>query len=155
MLETDKADSTSYLERASDAPLSHEIEFLAVKAFTQGTRIANRYLQDLGLRARSYSVLAMACADLDPTQRDLAEFLSLDPSQIVSLVDELERDGLVRRLVDPSDRRSKVVHATEVGRARFAEAQLRTRSAENEALSGLEDRETLRSLLRRLVFAAD
>lgn len=156
MLDT-KSDGAGYLMRAADSPLSQEIEFLAVKAFAQGARVANRYLSDLGLRARPYSVLAMACTDLEPTQRDLAEFLSLDPSQIVALVDELERDGLVLRLVDPSDRRSKIIQATEAGRTLFAEARLRTRAAEDEALGALttDEHETLRRLLRKLVFGSD
>jgi DNA-binding MarR family transcriptional regulator len=139
---------------ASDSALAFEIEFLVVKASVQGTRLANRYLAPLGLRVRSYSVLALACGGIDPTQRELAEFLALDPSQIVALVDELERDGFVRREVAPADRRSNVVRATDAGQALFAEATSHTRVAESDALAVLTmgERDQLRTLLRRVLF---
>ena len=53
---------------------------------------------------------------------ELAAQQSLDPSSITSLVDRLERDGLVLREPDPSDGRVRRVALTAVGlqtRARF------------------------------------
>jgi len=134
--------------------LADDIEFLAIKVFADGTRLANTRLEQHGLRVRSYSVLALAVADADVTQRDLAAALSLDPSQIVALVDELEAAGLVRREVDPSDRRSRRIHATEAGRMRFDVAHTSVQEAERESLASLSEtaRERLRATLRRLVF---
>ena len=48
-------------------------------------------------------MLTLANSGLEPTQRELADFLSLDPSQIVALMDELEKRGLV----DPGARASR------------------------------------------------
>lgn len=136
--------------------LADDIEFLAIKVFADGTRLANTLLDEHGLRVRSYSVLALAVAETDVTQRDLAAALSLDPSQIVALVDELENAGFVRREVDPADRRSRRIQATDAGRARFDLARASVRDAESESLADLSasERETLRALLRKLVFGA-
>lgn len=141
----------------SASVLAVDVDFLAVKASARGTRIANRALAPLGLRVRSYSVLALAGGPVPVTQRDLAEHLSLDPSQIVALVDELEGDGLVRREVDAADRRSRVIRATAAGEERLGAAQRATASAEEESLAALdgEERDLLRSLLQKLVFDAD
>lgn len=53
----------------------------------------------------SFSHAVAVCSGLDPTQRELADFLSLDPSQVVTLVDDLERRGLVERMQGEQDRR--------------------------------------------------
>ncbi|MEF2978352.1 MarR family winged helix-turn-helix transcriptional regulator [Subtercola sp. YIM 133946] len=139
----------------SEAPLAHEIEFLAVKAAADGTRHANELLKPLNLKVRSYSVLVLAAGETEPTQRELASFLSLDPSQIVALVDELETKGLVERVVDPADRRSKVITATPAGRHLVARATAATRAAEADSLAALtiDERETLRGLLRKVAFS--
>lgn len=134
--------------------LARDIEFLAARARSIGTLITNAHLAGLDLRVRSYSVLALACGGLSPTQRELAEFLRLDPSQIVSIVDQLENDGLVVRKTDPADRRSKIIVATEAGEARYSEAVVAARAGENEALAALSpsEREDLRTLLHKVAF---
>jgi DNA-binding MarR family transcriptional regulator len=142
-------------DRLKDSGLAREIEFLNARARSIGSGIANDLLQEHGLRVRSYSVLALACDELRPTQRQLAEFLRLDPSQIVALVDELESAGLVRREPDPGDRRSKVVVATGPGEALYARARVETAKAEDLALGALTsaERSVLRELMTKIAFA--
>jgi DNA-binding MarR family transcriptional regulator len=144
----------SDLERFLSSPVAQETEFLAARATAIGTAIANRRLREFGLRVRSYAVLSMATDDQRPTQRQLAEFLRLDPSQIVSLVDELETAGLVRREPDPSDRRSKVIVATPEGERVHTRASVAAREAADVALGALDadEREQLRALLARVAF---
>ena len=132
--------------------LATEIEFLAARALSIGSALANRRLEPLGLRVRSYSVLSLACETTPPSQRQLADFLRLDPSQVVALVDGLEQSGLVVRSPDPSDRRSNIISATESGRAVFDRARIATHDAELEALQALSpgERDQLRQLLARV-----
>jgi DNA-binding MarR family transcriptional regulator len=141
--------------RLEVAALSDDVEFLAARMRAVGTSIANLKLAPLNLRVRSYSVLALASVDLAPTQRELAEFLRLDPSQIVAIVDELETAGLVKREPDPTDRRSKTIVATQRGSEVYARAAAAARESEREALAALSDDETdqLRTLLRKVAFA--
>jgi len=141
-------------DRLMASSLVSDIEFLTARARALGSSLVNERLRPLGLRVRSYAVLTLACDGIGPSQRQLAEFLSLDPSQIVSLVDELEKSGFVRRETDPSDRRSKVIVATEEGERVRAEAAAAVAEGQAVALGGLtpEERETLRSLLAKVAF---
>ena len=51
------------------------------------------------------------------TMRELATALVIDPPNLTGLVDDLERAGLVERQNHPTDRRAKLVVATETGAA--------------------------------------
>ncbi|MGM9473947.1 MarR family winged helix-turn-helix transcriptional regulator [Pseudarthrobacter sp. YS3] len=150
---TDNAPSGA-LDRLLDAPLAVEIEFLTARARALGSARANALLQPLDLRVRSYAVLSLACSGAAPSQRDLAEFLLLDPGQIVALLDGLEQRGLVKRETDPQDRRSKVIRGTAKGRSLLAEAAEATARAEEQSLADLTsaERDQLRELLRRVAF---
>ncbi|MEO7017060.1 MAG: MarR family transcriptional regulator [Leifsonia sp.] len=117
-------------ERSSGSALDDDLNFLLARATAVSLAAGNRALRAYGLKARSYSVLALASTDDPVSQRDVAEFLRLDPSQVVALVDELETRGLVERVSDPRDRRSKVVVATSEGRKIARAATGATRQAE-------------------------
>jgi DNA-binding MarR family transcriptional regulator len=142
------------LERLLDSPLVTEIEFLTARARALGSAKANALLAPLDLKVRSYAVLSLACSGAAPSQRELAEFLLLDPSQIVALVDGLEQRGLVKRETDPLDRRSKVIKGTVKGRRLLARAAAATQEAEDQAIKNLTpaERAQLRDLLRRIAF---
>lgn len=114
-------------------------------------RMARAHLRPLGLHVRSYSVLALAGEGGGRTQREVADYLDLDPSQVVSLVDELEGQGLVTREVVPGDRRSRLIRATDQGCSVLEAGRLATAAAESETLGALtaEERETLVRLLQR------
>ena len=141
-------------ERLHQTPLAAEIEFLTVRAAAIGSSRANAVLAPLQLKVRSYSVLSLACSGKNPSQRELAEILSLDPSQIVALVDQLEAFGAVTREPDPRDRRSKVIVETAKGRKLYKKAEAAVRAAEDRSLSALnlQERELLRTLLTRIAF---
>jgi DNA-binding MarR family transcriptional regulator len=49
------------------------------------------------------------------SRRELAQRLDCDPSNVTFLVDRLEERGLVKRAVDPHDRRVKAVSLTAAG----------------------------------------
>ena len=142
------------LDRLLDSPLVGEIEFLTARARALGSAKANALLAPLDLKIRSYAVLSLACSGAAPSQRELAEFLLLDPSQIVALVDGLEQRGLVKRETDPQDRRSKVIKGTAKGRRLLAQAAAATQQAEDQAMEVLTagERAQLRELLRRVAF---
>ncbi|WP_062303755.1 MarR family winged helix-turn-helix transcriptional regulator [Demequina subtropica] len=145
---------------ADDAPvrvspaLDADTSFLLARASALAATAGNRALSGLGLKVRSYSVLALA-AEVGPSQRDLAERLRLDPSQVVALVDGLEERGLVERRLDPSDRRARIVVATPEGLALFARAREAIAGAQRETHAPLTEEEqvALGDLLRRLAYA--
>jgi MarR family transcriptional regulator, transcriptional regulator for hemolysin len=78
-------------------------------------------LKSVGLSTAKYyalSQLAQAREALPLSQ--LAQGQACVPSNMTTLVDRLEADGLVRRVDDPTDRRSKRAELTELGREKAA-----------------------------------
>ena len=140
--------------RLEGAALVEHPSFLLARANARSLSLGNAALHRLGLKVRSYSVLALASGDERPSQRELASFLRLDPSQVVPLVDELEAKGLVERMADPRDRRANVVQATDAGLKLLGEARKALAAVDNEVFEGLTDdqRVTLTEMLGRIAF---
>jgi DNA-binding MarR family transcriptional regulator len=84
---------------------------------------------------------------------DLAEGLDSTPRNITGLVDHLERDGLVERVPDPSDRRSVKAQLTEAGRVRIDAIWKEGFTHQFEVVEGMskEDLAQLRHLCLQLV----
>lgn len=144
-------------EQLAGSIIGTDISFLLARANAVSLGKASAHLRAHDLRIRSYSVLALACDETRPSQKEIAEFLRLDPSQVVSLIDDLQRRGFVERVPDPRDRRSNVLVATKAGQAAHAKARVDVLRAEDELLAGLDaaDRDALGRILRRLAFSAD
>jgi DNA-binding MarR family transcriptional regulator len=82
-----------------------------------------RALADAGLSLAKLVALrhlAMAVTPMTLTQRD--ERHCCGRSNVTSLIDRLEADGYVERIVDPNDRRTVRAALTETGRAAYARA---------------------------------
>lgn len=152
--ESSRGGSNTAATRPGPSPLDDDVSFLLARANALSLGAGNAALAPFGLRVRSYSVLALSVGDARPSQRELAEYLRLDPSQVVALVDDLQRRGYVRRETDPSDRRANVLVATPDGEACFAQARVAVRDAEQRLHAGLRDtdRARLSELLRQLAF---
>ena len=74
-------------------------------------------LKAVGLSAAKFKVLSQIARSSEPVPlRLLAEEQQCVASNVTTLVDRLEADGLVRRVDDPADRRSKRAELTELGR---------------------------------------
>src|SRR5687768_15759837 len=144
------------VDRLRNSALAEDLAFLLARASAIALAAANSALAQHGLKARSYSILALAADGALPTQRELADFLRLDPSQVVALVDELERRNLVKRQPDPSDRRANVVVATSEGKVLFERAQKSARTAEAALKDAVapDQHEELAELMQRLAFPA-
>lgn len=149
----EQADITATAQQ-SGSDLDDDLNFLLARAAAVSIAAANRALRAYGLKARSYSVLALASTDKPASQKDIADFLRLDPSQVVALVDELESHALVERVSDPRDRRAKVVVATSEGRKVARAATAATRRAETRLHSQFSpgERAELMAYLRMLAF---
>lgn len=134
--------------------LDADASFLLARASALTAAAGNRALSSMGLKVRSYSVLALA-VEVGPSQRELAERLRLDPSQIVALVDALEAGGYVERRPDPADRRARTITATQAGAELFARARAAVDGAQREILASFSTHEAdaLRAFLRRIAYS--
>lgn len=140
--------------RLAEIDLVAEPIFLMARAAALGSSTANEGLAPLGLKVRSYSILAVTCSGTRPTQRELGDLLRMKPSQTVAFLDELEQRGLVERRADPRDRRSKTVVPTGPGRELYGQAKAAVDRATEMSLGALppRDREELARLLRQVAF---
>jgi DNA-binding MarR family transcriptional regulator len=110
-------------------------------------------LERRGLTMWQYAALTCLARSPAPTQLQLAAAIRYDKTRLIALLDQLERDGLVRREPDPSDRRARIVRITPKGRRRYERAAADIRAMEGELLSPLTaaERDALRSALQKLV----
>jgi len=140
--------------RLENSLLASDLEFLTARARAVGTRTANKWLEPCGIKARDFAILSLVSTNEQPSQRELAEFLSLDASQVVALVDSLEKKNLLERRTDPRDRRSNILVSTKEGMALFEKAQVAIDNAREESLEGLTpaEREELKRLLTLIAF---
>ncbi|NKY29941.1 MarR family winged helix-turn-helix transcriptional regulator [Nocardia gamkensis] len=117
-----------------------------LKLLSQATAAYERALND-ELRARLDDRLRPAhyavFRYLDPAGSRitaLAEAAGMTQQSMGELVTYLERRGLVRRRVDPADRRARVVLVTEVGRAALDVAEQRIHQLERTVAQALGER---------------
>ncbi|MGC7098543.1 MarR family winged helix-turn-helix transcriptional regulator [Amycolatopsis lurida] len=73
--------------------------------------------------------------------RVMGERLQLHPTSVTNIVDRLEKDGLVKRVPHPTDRRTTLVEITDRGRERREQATEAV-TAIGFGLNGLTDRQT-------------
>jgi DNA-binding MarR family transcriptional regulator len=113
-------------------------------------------LDEMGLSGRQYITLAVLDSDAPSSQAQLARLCGLLPAQLVAVIDELERDGLVERTRDEQDRRRSVVHTTAKGRRLLARADALAVRIEDELLGHLtaEQRGRLHEVLREALEGA-
>ena len=81
-------------------------------------------LASVNLSGAKFAALSALSSEGQPVSlSDLAAKLTCVRSNITQLVDRLEKDGLVKRTDDPSDRRGVRAELTPLGHERLAEGQ--------------------------------
>lgn len=99
-----------------------------------------------------YALLRAALAYPGLDQASAGEFTGTDKSTVVSLVDRMQRRGLLTRVNDPSDRRRRRLYLTEEGKALLARLIPVVDQLSDDILARLSDteRETLIPVLHKL-----
>jgi DNA-binding MarR family transcriptional regulator len=120
-----------------------------------GRQAAQASMSPGGLRPRHLHALAVLSERGPLSQQSLGEILSLDPSNVVGLLNELEERGLITRRRDPVDRRRHIVDISSTGEEALTAAHARLGLVEDELLAALDadERATLHNLLVRAVGA--
>jgi DNA-binding MarR family transcriptional regulator len=133
--------------------LTDRTGFLAQKVGTLFLQAVADRLARIGLSNRQYFVLAGVETAGPVSQQDLARLLSIDPTVMVGLVDELERSGFVSRTRDPADRRRYALALTAGGKKAVARAHAAMTAVEQDFFSPLTDtqRDRYRDALKRLL----
>jgi DNA-binding MarR family transcriptional regulator len=106
-----------------------------------------------GLRSYHYRLLA-ALQEWGPaSQANLGRSTSIDRSDVVTVLSELERLGLIQRTVDPTNRRRNIVSITPAGSKQLRALDNVIDEIQERVLAPLSqnERRQLTKLLRRLV----
>jgi len=100
-----------------------------------------------------YAVLAALHDDGPASQADLSRRTGIYRSDMVAVLNELEERGLLRRTVDPTDRRRNVISITGQGDQQLTRLDTLVTSLQDNLLAPLStaDREQLVDLLSQLI----
>jgi DNA-binding MarR family transcriptional regulator len=126
------------------------------RAYTQLRRRFDRAMYEQGASfAQTRMLLCIEAAKGKACASDLADQLAITPHTVTEALDVLERDGLVTRSPDASDRRVKRLIITAAGTEAVGATEPLRRQLSAEILSRLEadERRDLHGLLRKLLHA--
>jgi DNA-binding MarR family transcriptional regulator len=98
-------------------------------------------LAPLKLHVRQFGLLTVLATEGPRSQQDLAEWIRMDRTTMVALIDGLEERGYVRRERNPDDRRAYLLQLTPEGKRTQRRAEELMQEAENEILASLTKRE--------------
>ena len=119
------------------------------------TRTAQE-LDSIGLTPALFGLLNVLADRPGANQQEIGSTMGIDPSTMVSLIDQLEDAGLAKRRPHPNDRRAREVAITPKGRRLLERARRLAKQVQDEVLQGLTPAEgrQLLSLLRRALSTA-
>lgn len=134
------------------SPFGHAVGFLVSQLGYAVTRRFRSELEELSLEPRHFALMRGIDAASNVSQQALGESLQIPASSVVALLDGLEEKGLVRRRLDPADRRVHFVELTEEGRSVLARALEVAIAIEAALCLGLDQdhRELLIAMLQKL-----
>nr|WP_143267715.1 MarR family transcriptional regulator [Amycolatopsis alba] len=115
--------------------------------------VLERAVSDLPHGLRGFQALCGAVYGSARNQAQLGRQLDIDRTVMVYLVDDLVAAGLVERVVDPDDRRNKLIRGTEAGRKLLDKTKAAILAAEAEVLAPLapKEQDRFREMLRAVV----
>ena len=126
--------------------------WLLGRAAARGRTLVAAALAGEGMKMWLHVVLS-AVRDLAPVaQADLGRGVSLDPKDLVGVLNDLQSAGLVVREPDPRDRRKNAVSLTDDGARLLVRCEKAAREANDELLAPLSaaERDRFMGLLIRI-----
>jgi MarR family transcriptional regulator, transcriptional regulator for hemolysin len=127
--------SITTIERITDE--RPHLGFLVVRLAEAVDRGFVAALAELGLKPRQLRLLVLVDRTPGLNQRELARQLEVDAGNLISILDELEDEGLLQRTRDVTDRRQRLVTLTREGERVLAEAQAATDAVEQRVFAGV------------------
>ncbi len=123
-----------------------------------GQKIREAYqeaLAPLGIDGKEWGVLLVLNEKGSVSQHEIGKCTHIDRTTMVSLVDELEKKGLVERQEHPTDRRSHALVLTPKGKEILPKAHKLSEAADKKFLSSLSTHEQkeIFKLLKKLVLS--
>lgn len=103
--------------------------------------LSNRLAQER-MTLRQWEVLACLSQRQNSSQAEIAECLGIEPHTLTGIISRMERDGWVRRVASPTDRRRYFILPTERGNEVWTRAVEWCHEVRTQAISGFSEDET-------------
>jgi DNA-binding MarR family transcriptional regulator len=144
---TDGANVCCMADReAGIAELHQRIPFLLSQLGVYLAEDFVRRLEPFGVEPRAYAVLKALSEDDGRSQRELSTQLGIHRNVMVTVVDKLEHQGLVKRMPHPGGRRAFAVTLTDKARDLLPKLDAQGRAQEDEIAALLTDAERTAAL---------
>jgi DNA-binding MarR family transcriptional regulator len=155
MPRTTKSTEATGLEVADEGALRALLGYVMKRAYLVLHSDAQTALADFGLRIPSFSCLSVIVAEPGIAPSVVAERLSIERSNVVVFIDELETRELVARTQSKTDRRRFALTATVRGRRLHDKAVASLHESEDRLLAGVtpEEKALLVSILKKIEVA--
>ncbi len=140
-------------DRLPEGPPSEvQIAFLLTRLGGKQSNAFGEALRPLELRPKWFAVMNLVALGDGPSQQEIGASMELDPSGLISTIDELEKRGWLERRPSEQDRRRNALHLTKAGEKKLGEGRAAAKKRA-EKLTGplsVKERETLLRLLLKL-----
>lgn len=93
----------------------NKLHLLVTKVFQAQRRTMRPHLSEAGLSVGQPKVLHYLKENESCTQRELARCCDIEPATVSKMLDAMEREGLIERLLNKEDRRAFQIRMTEEG----------------------------------------
>jgi DNA-binding MarR family transcriptional regulator len=126
-----------------DAPERRRLPLLLRRAWYGLNQSFRRRIFHLRVTPDQFTVMRtlIEAEPHDLTQRELAERMSSDPNTIASLLERMEKNGLIERSKDRVDRRARRLHLLPQGRKAYKAARAVALDLQTEVLASLPESE--------------
>lgn len=116
-------------------------------------RLGEGRLRVFGFGVGQLPVLVMLKNGAALSQKELARVAQIEQPSMAQMLARMERDGVIRRIPDPNDRRSSLIMLTDEALSKIPDARRVLLEGNTEALRGFTEEEiaTLGTLLKRLI----
>lgn len=106
-----------------DSPERRRLPLLLRRAWYGLNQAFRRRLSHLGITPDQFTVMRTLLEHEAITQRQLTTLISSDPNTVASLLERMERAGLVERQTHEKDGRANRLRLKPVGKAKYEEAR--------------------------------
>lgn len=97
--------------------------------------------EEFGLRRTTFSCLSLIVETPGLRQGQLGEVLAIERPNLVKIVDDLTKAGLIARERSQTDRRAYALHPTDKGKALYDQARAKVKHLDTVMTQGLSDQE--------------
>jgi MarR family transcriptional regulator for hemolysin len=122
----------------------------AARSFVKALDLELR--EKVGVTVSQWKVIVMLVKQNGLTQKETADKLGLEAPTLIPIIDKMEKEGLIVRKVDPSDRRNNRIYRTEKADALWDRMMECTSKVRQVAIKDIpdEDINVMRTVLNKI-----